>query len=89
MRPEGLSHRKNPVTLSRIEPATFPLVAQCLNEVRHRVPPAAAAAAAAAVVVVVVVVVVVKEIEMLINVADFQQFVRRSYPVSSTTTGYS
>jgi hypothetical protein len=34
---EGLSHLENPVTSSGIEPATFRLVAQCLNELRYRV----------------------------------------------------
>ena len=39
VRPEGLSQWKNPMKLSRIEPATFRLVSQCLNQLRHRVPP--------------------------------------------------
>jgi hypothetical protein len=39
MQPEELSNLKIPVTPSGIEPATFRLVAQCLNQLRHRIPP--------------------------------------------------
>jgi len=38
VRTEGLSQFKRRVTLSGINPATFRLVAQCLNEMSHRVP---------------------------------------------------
>jgi hypothetical protein len=37
MRPEGLCQWNIPVTASAIEPATFWLVMQCLNHLRHRV----------------------------------------------------
>jgi hypothetical protein len=60
---------KNSNAPSSIEPATFLLVGQCLNQLRYRVPPVVVvvvvvvvAAAAAAAVVVVVVVVVVNEV---------------------------
>jgi hypothetical protein len=36
MRPEGLSHWKIPVNPSEIEPATFRLVAQCLNHIARQ-----------------------------------------------------
>jgi hypothetical protein len=38
VRLEGLGQLKNPMTSSGIEPATFWLVAECLNQLRYRVP---------------------------------------------------
>jgi hypothetical protein len=34
---EGLGQLKNPMTSSRIEPATFKLAAECLNQLRYQI----------------------------------------------------
>jgi hypothetical protein len=39
MRAEGLCQRKIPRTPTGIEPATSKVVAQCLNQIRHSLPP--------------------------------------------------
>jgi hypothetical protein len=39
VRLEGLDQLKNPIAPSGIEPATFRLVAYCINQLRYRVPP--------------------------------------------------
>jgi hypothetical protein len=39
MRLEGLGQLKNPMASSGIEPVTYRLVAQCLNQVRYGVSP--------------------------------------------------
>jgi hypothetical protein len=39
VRLEGLGQLEYPMTLPTIEPATFRLVAQCLNQLGYRVPP--------------------------------------------------